>query len=624
MLEAIRKRSASFLVKLLFGMLVLSFGLWGIADVFRPGRGDKWAAEVGDIRIPAATVSTEYQRELRRLNTALGNIDAEQAKALGLPSRVLNQIVDRTLLDLGAADLGIAVSDTLIRQAIQADPTFRNQLGNFDAERFRQILSINGLTEDEYVARLRGDIARSQLVGSVAAGATIPHSMVDAIYRYQKEKRVAEILRVEDAAMNDISEPSDAQLRQFYQDNPTLFTAPEYRAVTAAFLLTTDLAKEIAVSDEELQNAFKERIDEFSQPERRTVRQMVLSSENAASKAYDRIAAGADFATVAKEEAGLEPDTLEIGTVTRDQMPPELADVAFSIAKDTVSKPVQSPLGWHLVEVTAIEPARRPTLDDVREKLRTEIANEKALDVMFDLTTRLEDALGSGASLEEAATELNIKVRKIAAIDPQGLNPEGQPIDDLPTGFLDAVFATNENSESALTEADDQGYFVLRVDKVTPPAPKPFDSVRNDVTRAWKAEKREARAQETAVSIVSELKGGSDPAKLATEKGAVFLTTTPFSRSGEGFPDTMPRTLIAAVFRAQPGEAVVVRGQDASYVARTKTIVAADPLADQAGLNSLQDELAHAQGLDLLAQLTLALRRQHPVTVNDRVLQDLF
>jgi peptidyl-prolyl cis-trans isomerase D len=243
---------------------------------------------------------------------------------------------------------------------------------------------------------------------------------------------------------------------------------------------------------------------------------------------------------------------------------------------------------------------------------------------MFDLTTRLEDALGSGATLEEAATELNIKVRKIAAIDPQGLNPEGQPIADLPAGFLDAVFATNENSESALTEADDQGYFVLRVDKVTPTEPKPFDSVRNDVTRAWKAEKRAARAKETAVSIVSELKGGSDPAKLATEKGAVFSTTTPFSRSGEGFPDTMPRTLIAAIFRAQPGEAVVVRGQDASYVARTKTIVAADPATDQAGLNNLQDELARAQGLDLLAQLTLALRQQYPVTVNDRVLQDLF
>lgn len=90
MLEAIRKRSASFLVKLLFGLLVLSFGLWGIADVFSPGQSDNWVAEVGDVRVSAATASNEYQRELRRLNTAFGNIDQEQARALGLPSRVLN------------------------------------------------------------------------------------------------------------------------------------------------------------------------------------------------------------------------------------------------------------------------------------------------------------------------------------------------------------------------------------------------------------------------------------------------------------------------------------------------------------------------------------------------------
>ena len=87
MLEAIRKRSASFLVKLLFGMLVLSFGLWGIADVFSPGQRDNWVAEVGDIRVPAATMTYEYQRELRRLNAVVGNIDPEQARALGFETR---------------------------------------------------------------------------------------------------------------------------------------------------------------------------------------------------------------------------------------------------------------------------------------------------------------------------------------------------------------------------------------------------------------------------------------------------------------------------------------------------------------------------------------------------------
>jgi peptidyl-prolyl cis-trans isomerase D len=624
MLEAIRKRSASFLVKLLFGLLVLSFGLWGIADVFNPGRGGDWAAEVGDSRIPAATVRSEYQRELRRLNSAFGTIDSEQAKALGLPNRVLNQIVDRTLLDLGAEDLGIVVGDTLVRQAIQADPTFHNQLGTFDANLFRQILSINGLTENDYVTMIRDEIARNQLVGSVVAGATVSPSIVDAIYRYRGEKRVAEILRVDDAAMGDIAEPDEAELQKFYKDNETLFTAPEYRAVTAVILLTRDLAKDIAVSDEELEAAFNQRINELGQPERRTLRQMVFSDEKAAIKAYDRIAGGADFATVAKEEAGLEPDALDVGTVTRDQLPAELADAAFALAKNVVSKPVKSPLGWHLIEVTAIEPAHRPSLADVRDKLAAEVANEKALDTMFDLTNRLEDALGSGATLEEAAAELDLDVRKIAAIDPQGLNPEGRPVADLPPGFLDVVFATDENSESPLTEAGNEGYFILRVDAVTPPTLKPLDSVRSDVVKAWKAQRRSELAKKTADSLASRIKGGIDPASLATEKGPVFVTSTPFTRSGEGFPDTLPKALIAAVFRTPPGDTVVVRGEKASYVARTKAVVAADPTADQARLTELRDELARARGVDLLSQLTGALRQQYPVTVNNRQLENLF
>ena len=624
MLEAIRKRSSSFLVKLLFGLLVLSFGLWGIADVFSPGRGDNWAAEVGDLRIPATAVSNEYQRELRRLNTAFGNIDTEQAKALGLPGRVLNQMIDRTLLDLGAADLSIVVSDTLVRQAIQNDQTFRNQLGNFDAELFRQILSINGLTENEYVARIRGEIARNQLVGSVAAGAAVPQSMVDTIYRYRGERRVAEIVRVEDVAMDEIDKPNDEELRQFHQDNPTLFTAPQYRAVTAAILLTRNLAREIAISDQELEAVFEERIDEFSQPERRTLRQMVFSEQKAATNAYDRLTGGADFATVAKEEAGLEPDSLEVGTVARDRLPAELADAAFILAENAVSEPIQSPLGWHLIEVSAIEPAHRPTLDEVRDDLATEISSEKALDALFDLTTRVEDALGSGATLEEAATELDLELRSIAAIDPQGLDPEGLPIVDMPVGFLDAVFATEEKSESPLTESGDEGYFVLRVDTITPPALKPLDAVRNDVMEAWVAQKRSELAKEAADSIASRIKSGTDPATIAAEKGAVFLTSTPFSRSGEGFPDTLPRTLIAAVFGAKSGETVVIRGNKASYVARPKSVIAADPGADQARLTEMRGELARAQGVDLLSQLTQALRQQHPVKMNNRLLEDLF
>lgn len=138
MLEAIRKRAGSFVVKILFLVLVLSFGVWGIADVFRPGGGADWAAEVGDVKISSTALQEEYRQTLRRLSQAMGsNMDAEQARALGLPGSVLNHMVEGALFDQAASDLGLTITDPVVREQIKADPRFRNKAGVFDPEVFR-------------------------------------------------------------------------------------------------------------------------------------------------------------------------------------------------------------------------------------------------------------------------------------------------------------------------------------------------------------------------------------------------------------------------------------------------------------------------------------------------------
>ncbi|HRK96590.1 MAG TPA: SurA N-terminal domain-containing protein, partial [Rhodospirillales bacterium] len=172
MLETIRKYTGSFVVKLLFVVLILSFGVWGVADVFRPGGGRDWAVRVGDVEIPTQTIRDDYQRELRRLRQTVGEgLTDETARAFGLPNQVVSGVVARTLLDLEAGRLGLIASDDAVRQAIQADPTFHGPNGTFDPNVLRQVLQVNGLSEDGFVRLVRGDMVRRMLVGSAAAGA---------------------------------------------------------------------------------------------------------------------------------------------------------------------------------------------------------------------------------------------------------------------------------------------------------------------------------------------------------------------------------------------------------------------------------------------------------------------
>ena len=131
MLELIRSKAKGFLAVLLFGMLIASFAIWGIGDIFRRATRDTSVASVAGDEISLIEFNRELQREVKRIQPLLGGIqlDAEKMKQLGLYDRVIDTLVTRKLFDLAAARDGITISTALISRLIQNDPSFRNEIG---------------------------------------------------------------------------------------------------------------------------------------------------------------------------------------------------------------------------------------------------------------------------------------------------------------------------------------------------------------------------------------------------------------------------------------------------------------------------------------------------------------
>ena len=627
MLEAIRKRTGSILVKGLLGLLVVSFAIWGIGDVFSPGSLTTAVAEVGNVQIRPAQFNKEFQREMNRLRAVFGGeLDLERARALGLADSVLGRMINDVLFAQGANALGVAISDDLVSSEIRSTQGFLDSRGTFDRSRFEQVLQSNRLTEQGYVALVRGDLVRGQFLDSVQAGAAAPRTLVTAVYNHRQEKRIADVLRVADGAMTGIPEPDAETLVAFHKDNAGRFTAPEYRALTVVTLTAEDLAKEIAISDEALLEAFEDREDEFDRPERRRLQMMVLDDEDTARRAYGMLGEGRDFAAGAKEVANADAETLDLGWVTRDQLLPELADAVFSLQEGAYGEPVKSPLGWHLLRLVDVEVARRQTLDEVRQTLTAELARDRAIDGLVSLANRLEDELGGGASLEEAASSLNLKLTKIPAIDRAGRSAGGDPVRDLPPGtqFLATAFQVAEDTESILTEAGTEAYFVVRVDTIMAPALRPLDSIRAEVARAWKAERRAEKAKTTAEAILARLRDGVELAAVAAEMRLEIKTSEPFTRSSGGAASGLPGALVRGLFEVRPGEATMARAADGYDVARLREVRAADPFADKDGLEALRTRITESMRSDLLVQLAGALRKRYPVSVNQQVFDNLF
>ena len=61
---------------------------------------------------------------------------------------------------------------------------------------------------------------------AVTAGVRPPQTMIDRLYRYRNEKRIADVVALPDAVAGDVGQPTDAELTKFYDAHRNLFRAP--------------------------------------------------------------------------------------------------------------------------------------------------------------------------------------------------------------------------------------------------------------------------------------------------------------------------------------------------------------------------------------------------------------
>ena len=626
MLTFIRKNTQSFVVKILAGLLIASFAMWGINDVFSIVYSAETVIKIGDVEFSPPEVKDHVRREIARLRPVLGNqFSIDDARKLGVIEAVVQRLINDTALQLATRSLGVAISDDLVRRHIRNAPEFQG-LGGFDRFRFQQTLNNNTLTEEGYIKKVRNELGRDFLLASFG-GETAPKMLARSVYRHRQEKRIVDTIKILDRDQPIATKPDIATLAKFHQDNAARFTAPEYRSLTIVRLEVDEIAAEITVMDEEVARAYDTRLDEFTTQEARRVLQIIVAEEDIAKRAHKALSEGRDFATVAQEVAKMDLASIDLVRVVRDdvRLLPELTEAVFSLGKDEYGAPVKSPFGWHLFYVDDVQKGGVKGLDEVREGLRQTIAREKAVDGLFKLANRLEDSLGGGATLEEAATGLNLGIAKIDAVDSNAQDKAGRRIENLPEGDIIATaFATDLGADSPLIDTGSDGYFVLRVDAVTPRSLKPLDGIREQVSEAWKAAQRSGKAKKIAESIVARIKSGTGLDIIAGEMGLTIKTSPALIRRSTT-PDTdLPRPLIGGIFKIKPGEAATAQGGDGYYVARLKKIIAANPAADKAGLDEVSNQIGQSLDSDILVQLAGALRHQFGTDINRKALNNLF
>ena len=618
MLQIIRSKVTTIFAKILFFLLIASFAVWGIGDVFFGNPAGQSAVKIGSyVRVSAQEAATEFERARRRLGIPLS---PEQAIQLGLLDQVMGDMVTRGLITEAAMQLGLSAADEPIAAAIRE--RFRDSMGQFDRTAYQTFLAANGLTEAQFVADLRLNLARQQFIGAVTAGSetAVPKALIDALYSYRAETRIAEVPLLPVASMTVPEAPGDSVLSSFYAERKDDYETPEYRAVRWIAVTVDALADNTSVSEDAVRQAYDERSPSLGTPERRSVDQILFEDETAARAAFDRLQQGAAFEDIS--DSGF-----DLGPITRDDLLVETVDAVFSAPAGGVTEPVQSNLGWHLFRVRSIEPGETVAFDDVKETLRQELAREAAIDLVYETSNALEDALAGGATLREAATQTGLSVESTDSVDSQGLLKSGQAASNLPGGsFLATVFETEPGTQSALQDDSNNGFFVLQVDRVEAPRVPDLSEIRDRVLADWRQESQLTAAEERAEALAMRASEGTLLTKIAEDENLAITQLPPMTRRGGALPAGFPQGLVSILFELKPGDVTTAADDAGAAVVRLAEVIPAPRTGDEAeqARDAVKQELENGLEGDMLELLLANLQQEYTVFTNPGMVRRLY
>jgi peptidyl-prolyl cis-trans isomerase D len=617
-----RKASSNWLGKtimaVVMGVLIVSFGFWGIADIFR-GFGQSTLAKVGHTEISVNEFRQIYTDRLQQVGRQFGRpLTTDQARAFGFDRQVLQQTLMEAALDEDARRLGLGQSDADVMGAIFADPLFRGVGGGFDPQRFQGIIRQMGYTEPRYLADRRKLALRRQIADTMSAGLEPSKTLIEALSRFQNEQRSIEYIRLGTAQAGTIDPPSPETLAGYFDEHKAQFRAPEYRKISFVLITPEDLGKWSEVSDEDAKKLFEQRRDRYGTPEKRQVSQMTFPSVEEAQAARSRIASGLSFEDLAKER-NLNPADVDLGLVTKSGiLDPAIADAAFSLPSGEVSQPVQGKFAVALVKTGTIQPGIEPSYENVAQELKKDIAIERGRAQVATLRDKMEDERGGGASVIEAAQKLGLSPVTIEAVDRSGLIPGGQPVKGVPVGLnvVSQAFSSDVGVDNDPIQYKG-GYVWYDVLGVTPPRDRTLEEVKDQVEARWREDEIANRLRTKATDLVQKLGQGGKLADEAASIGAKVETANGYKR--EGTVPGVPEGLVTASFRTAKDTAGQTPGNGGTewFVFRVTDVSA--PAVDLASseMKNLKDTLQRSLTEEQLTQYVAKLEKNIGTSINE-------
>jgi peptidyl-prolyl cis-trans isomerase D len=531
MLQTIRERAQGWIAWAIVVLISIPFALWGIQSYLGIG-GEPVVASVNGVDITQRAFDYKYREVRAQLRERLG---AAYRPGLfdekTLRAKVLDQMIRDNLLLQVSHDMGLRASDQEVRALIVANPAFQKD-GRFDDATYQRALRLRGMRPPEFENGLRQQIVSTQLGRAVVASAFVTGKELDQAIRLQGQERNISYFVVPKDRFKTDGKLTDQQIDAYYRAHQARFKVPERVKLQYLLLNAASMAPKETPSEDDLRQLYESEIDRFTQPERRNVRHILITVDPNADAAKaeaakariiairKRIESGADFAEVAKEvseDPGSAAQGGDLGFIEKGLMDPAFDQAAFALKQGQLSEPVRTRFGYHLIEVTKIDPVKVKPFAEVKDQLLAQAKKRQLEGAYYDLAEKLANlTFESPDSLEPAAKALGLEVQTTGWIERGGGKGIFASPKVIAAAFSDDVLEDRHNSEVIEPERNAQESIVLRLVDHEDATVKPLEAVREQVVANLHDQEATEAAKAAAGKLTEQLRAGGKMTQVAS------------------------------------------------------------------------------------------------------------
>jgi peptidyl-prolyl cis-trans isomerase D len=376
----------------------------------------------------------EYQRAYSRQRQIYsriyqGRLDENMLRQLRLEEQVLDRLVIERLVELEAARLGLTISDEAVAEAISTSPEYQVDGRFIGGDELRRRLELAGLTEQAFAESLRRQLLRERLEALVGDGVVVSDSEAEREFRRQTERVELEYVLVPTERFRDEIEPTDEAVASHFEKERDTYRIPEKRIVSYVLLDRETLRPRVDVTARDISGYYQDHREEFLQEEEFCARHILVKvraggdedagheeeeARRIAQALLGRVESGTDFGALAKassEDLGSGANGGDLGCFPAGRMVPEFEDALYQLDEGETSGLVRTNFGYHIIRLESLREEKTPPIDEVEERVRLLVTDEKMIEVGEETSIALAGALAEGKTLEEAAAVVDVEVR---------------------------------------------------------------------------------------------------------------------------------------------------------------------------------------------------------------------